>query len=139
MPGPVLFGFVLDKSCLLWDRNCDNSKGSCLYYDNHRMGWSMLAVCCLCKIANAVFGLIACRLYRPSKDPAVAKSQVKPDETTDSSVVGEVKATPRTEIKLENIGGNDFDDHSEQVNGGLDNAAFAGDQDHRSVANLVTA
>ena len=63
LPGPILFGFAIDHSCLLWEENCDGSTGSCLYYDNHQMAWLLLAVCASCKVLNAVCGLLSWQLY----------------------------------------------------------------------------
>jgi len=63
LPGPVLFGFAIDRSCLLWEKNCDGSTGSCLYYDNHEMAWLMFAVCISCKALCTVFGLLGWRMY----------------------------------------------------------------------------
>ena len=63
LPGPVLLGFALDHSCLLWEKRCDGSTGSCLYYDNHEMAWLLLAVCASCKVLNVLCGLIAWRMY----------------------------------------------------------------------------
>ena len=63
LPGPVLFGVALDQSCLLWEKKCDGSTGSCLYYDNYEMAWLLFAVCASCKVLNIVCGLIAWRMY----------------------------------------------------------------------------
>ena len=63
LPGPVLFGFALDHSCLLWEKKCDGTTGACLYYDNHHMAWLLMAVCGSCKLLNIVSGLISWRLY----------------------------------------------------------------------------
>jgi len=63
LPGPVLFGFVIDRSCLLWETKCDGSSGACLYYDTHQMAWLLMAVCVACKVFNIVCGFISWRLY----------------------------------------------------------------------------
>jgi len=63
VPGPILFGFALDHSCLLWEQKCDGSTGACLYYDNHQMAWLLLAVCASCKVLNIVCGLLSWQLY----------------------------------------------------------------------------
>ena len=61
--GPMLLGYVLDHSCLLWEENCDGSTGSCLYYDNYQMAWLFFAVYESCKALNVVCGLLCWRLY----------------------------------------------------------------------------
>ena len=63
MPGPVLFGFAMDHSCLLWEKKCGGITGACLYYDNHQMAWILLAVCVTCKVLGALCALIGWRLY----------------------------------------------------------------------------
>ena len=63
MLGPILFGYALDHSCLLWEQKCDGSTGSCLYYDNHQMAWLSFAVCAACKALNVLCGLITWRMY----------------------------------------------------------------------------
>jgi len=61
--GPVLFGFAINYSCLLWEKKCNGRTGSCLYYDNHEMAWMLLAVCAACKVLNIVCGLLSWWLY----------------------------------------------------------------------------
>ncbi|XP_078702733.1 solute carrier organic anion transporter family member 4C1-like isoform X1 [Branchiostoma floridae x Branchiostoma belcheri] len=33
IPGPILYGSLIDRACLLWNESCDQ-KGACLVYDN---------------------------------------------------------------------------------------------------------
>ena len=63
MPGSILFGAVLDKSCILWEEKCDNS-GSCLYYNNYHMAMYMLGICVLNKLLSSIFSFLAWRLYK---------------------------------------------------------------------------
>ena len=49
VPGPVVFGFVMDSTCLLWRQQEESSEcggegraGSCLVYDNTAMSLSVL-------------------------------------------------------------------------------------------------
>jgi len=61
--GPVLFGFVIDRACLLWERNCDGSTGACLYYDNSEMAWLMFIVFVVWTAPCSAFGLLSWRIY----------------------------------------------------------------------------
>lgn len=36
IPAPMLFGALIDESCILWQGDCD-SGGACLVYDNKNM------------------------------------------------------------------------------------------------------
>ncbi|KAG8513312.1 Solute carrier organic anion transporter family member 4A1 [Galemys pyrenaicus] len=42
VPGPVAFGWAMDRACLLWQRRCGR-KGSCLAYQNVAMSRAVLA------------------------------------------------------------------------------------------------
>lgn len=41
IPGPIAFGWVIDKACLLWQAQC-GQQGSCLLYQNVAMSRYML-------------------------------------------------------------------------------------------------
>ena len=36
MPGPTLFGLLVDRTCLLWQEECSHT-GSCLLYDTNML------------------------------------------------------------------------------------------------------
>lgn len=35
LPGPIIFGQIIDNSCILWKKNCADENESCLLYDNN--------------------------------------------------------------------------------------------------------
>ena len=37
IPGPILMGMFIDRSCVLWQVDEDGNKGSCFVYDNRKM------------------------------------------------------------------------------------------------------
>ena len=41
IPGPIAFGWVIDKACLLWQDQC-GQQGSCFVYQNSAMSWYLL-------------------------------------------------------------------------------------------------
>ncbi|XP_049522374.1 solute carrier organic anion transporter family member 4A1-like [Dermacentor silvarum] len=43
IPGPMLFGTVIDRSCLVWQSMCGRS-GSCLYYNNKLLAHNLFYV-----------------------------------------------------------------------------------------------
>ena len=43
IPGPVLFGIFIDKSCGLWEATC-HGQGNCLVYDNEQLSYSLAYV-----------------------------------------------------------------------------------------------
>ena len=69
IPGPVLFGYFIDRTCLLWEPTCgekrswDNifliliisdasGQGSCLLYDNYQFSLFMFSCCLMAKVAS---------------------------------------------------------------------------------------
>ena len=89
LPGPVLFGFAIDHSCLLWEKSCDGTTGACLYYDNHEMAWLLMAVCAACKVFTVLCGLLGWRLYVRKGDlPQTISEQKLSDGQTGSAETG---------------------------------------------------
>lgn len=50
IPGPIAFGWVIDKSCLLWQDQC-GQQGSCFVYQNSAMSRYMLITGLLYKVS----------------------------------------------------------------------------------------
>jgi solute carrier organic anion transporter family, member 4A len=44
IPGPVVFGAFIDRSCALWQTNC-GQMGNCLAYDNESFSKAMVGLC----------------------------------------------------------------------------------------------
>ena len=42
MPGPVLFGVFIDRTCELWETTCQG-QGNCLVYDNKILSYRLAA------------------------------------------------------------------------------------------------
>ncbi|CAH1267794.1 SLCO5A1 [Branchiostoma lanceolatum] len=55
IPGSLIFGYVIDLSCIQWEDKC-GTRGSCLTYDNRKVGLNVFAVA-------AVVGAVAMFLY----------------------------------------------------------------------------
>ncbi|OWK51513.1 Solute carrier organic anion transporter family member 4C1 [Lonchura striata] len=65
IPGPILFGVAIDKSCTLWDINECETKGVCWVYDNERMAYLLMSISAACKIVTIVFVVMAVYFYKP--------------------------------------------------------------------------
>ena len=89
IPGPILFGVAFDGACRLWSSDC-GGRGSCLYYDNARIGQYLFLVCISVKLASFVFMLIAWRCY---------SGRVKLPSRPSTALV-EVPVTPLTEPEV---------------------------------------
>ena len=42
IPGPVLFGIFIDKTCDLWETTC-HGQGNCLVYNNKKLSYRLAA------------------------------------------------------------------------------------------------
>jgi hypothetical protein len=38
IPAPMVFGALIDETCILWQESCHEENGACLVYDNQYMG-----------------------------------------------------------------------------------------------------
>ena len=61
VPGPIVLGYVIDQTCILWsmDLDCMNAKGSCRVYDNTYMSHSVIIMLLIWRILAAVFFMCA--------------------------------------------------------------------------------
>ncbi|XP_032243655.1 solute carrier organic anion transporter family member 4A1 [Phoca vitulina] len=70
IPGPIAFGWVIDKACLLWQDQC-GQRGSCFVYQNSAMSRYMLITGLVYKVLGFLFFATACVLYEcPSESPS---------------------------------------------------------------------
>ncbi|GAB1287317.1 Solute carrier organic anion transporter family member 4A1 [Apodemus speciosus] len=65
IPGPIAFGWVIDKACLLWQDQCGH-QGSCFLYENEAMSRYMLIAGLSFKVLGFLFFVAAYFLYKSS-------------------------------------------------------------------------
>ncbi|CAG2217411.1 SLCO4A [Mytilus edulis] len=63
IPGPILFGKLIDITCKLWQDSCGED-GSCFIYDNRSMSHNMLAVALSGKFLSSLFFFLALKFYK---------------------------------------------------------------------------
>uniref|UniRef100_A0AC34F8U8 Solute carrier organic anion transporter family member n=1 Tax=Panagrolaimus sp. ES5 TaxID=591445 RepID=A0AC34F8U8_9BILA len=79
IPGGVLFGLMIDTTCLKWKESKCGSKQSCLVYDPNLLSWTIMGVAVVCKLVSILATIIGYMTYRPNDlDSAVSV------QTTDS-------------------------------------------------------
>lgn len=55
IPSPILFGHVIDSTCLLWKSTCDGEAGGrCLMYDIEAFRFKYVGVCCGIKVLSCI-------------------------------------------------------------------------------------
>ena len=62
----MVFGAMLDHTCVLWEKNCDGA-GSCLYYRNGSMGWYTFLIASCTIACCAIWSFLAWKMYKPPK------------------------------------------------------------------------
>lgn len=56
IPSPILFGNVIDSTCLWWKEHCSERSGFCLIYDIEQFRFRFVGICAGIKvIASALF------------------------------------------------------------------------------------
>ncbi|XP_024094864.2 solute carrier organic anion transporter family member 4A1 isoform X1 [Pongo abelii] len=95
IPGPIAFGWVIDKACLLWQDQC-GQQGSCLVYQNSAMSRYILIMGLLYKVLGVLFFAIACCLYKPLSESSdgletcLPSQSSAPNSATDSQLQSSV-------------------------------------------------
>lgn len=70
IPGPIAFGWVIDKACLLWQSQCGR-QGSCFVYQNAAMSRYMLIAGLIFKVRWSLESASASALPRCLSPPTV--------------------------------------------------------------------
>ena len=53
IPGPIMFGFVIDQSCILWqEKRCTGKQGNCWVYSSDTLALNVIIVS---KYLNGIF------------------------------------------------------------------------------------
>jgi len=75
IPGPVLFGYFIDRTCIQWDSSCDESgQGSCLLYNNWEFSVFMCSCCIVAKLISLFFFIMSLVASRMSDIPDVTRN-----------------------------------------------------------------
>merc|ERR1719384_2885618 len=69
IPSPILFGSVIDSTCLLWKSTCDGEAGGrCLMYDIEAFRFKYVGVCCGIKVLSVLTFLLDWYLIKRRED-----------------------------------------------------------------------
>merc|ERR1712224_472067 len=60
IPGPILFGSVLDTACVIWKSDDCNDTGSCLLFDNYKVRNQFLIMTLITRILALGFVSLCC-------------------------------------------------------------------------------
>jgi organic anion transporter 4A len=106
IPAPLIFGSLIDLSCILWQKTCDNESGACLVYDNKQMSRNLLSLGISLKVLSLIFFFFAWFLYKPplpSIDTQTHKlNKINSDSNSNSSTSDVPQCCPKFKNKNEN-------------------------------------
>ncbi|XP_033727164.1 solute carrier organic anion transporter family member 4A1-like [Pecten maximus] len=74
IPGPILFGWLIDLSCLVWNSKCGGD-GSCFFYDNKEMSNNILVITLIGKAVTMLWSILAYLCYIRGCKNKMAKQQ----------------------------------------------------------------
>ncbi|XP_009071712.1 PREDICTED: solute carrier organic anion transporter family member 4A1 [Acanthisitta chloris] len=95
IPGPIAFGSMIDKSCLLWQDQC-GEQGSCYVYQNSAMGRYTLITGLVYKVLGTTFFIVSCLLYKPPP-PESAPGSSDASENVNSDLQEHMPSLPAEE------------------------------------------
>ncbi|XP_078252557.1 solute carrier organic anion transporter family member 4C1-like [Rhinoraja longicauda] len=68
IPGPIIFGTVIDKSCIIWNEDECGNQGACWTYNNPKMALLFIAIGTTCKVITIITLAAAHFLYKPPRE-----------------------------------------------------------------------
>lgn len=85
IPGPILFGAIVDSGCVYWQTECGR-RANCWVYDNDLLSKRAYAFCAVSVAMTALCTFLAWLLYPPIKDCCPAASTEYNVEPSQESV-----------------------------------------------------
>ncbi|XP_044517096.1 solute carrier organic anion transporter family member 4A1 [Gracilinanus agilis] len=90
IPGPIAFGWVIDKACLLWQDQCGD-QGSCYIYQNSAMSHYTLIAGIVYKVLGIIFFGSACLLYKPPRGSPDSPAASPPSSSSASENITDLQ------------------------------------------------
>ena len=59
VPGPIIYGVLVDSSCIFWQRSCGRENGACLFYNKPRLRDVLHGVTMVFDAAASVTAIVA--------------------------------------------------------------------------------
>ncbi|XP_033727827.1 solute carrier organic anion transporter family member 4C1-like isoform X2 [Pecten maximus] len=97
VPGPIMFGSVIDSSCLVWQEKCGENT-SCWIYDNSQLSRNFFIILFSVKVTTSVIFIIAYKLYKPPIDKSVSYVVTNGTKLSESSKQDDNSSNSESEI-----------------------------------------
>jgi len=99
IPGPILFGAIIDSSCTVWEDDC-GVKGACWIYDNFEMSKRLFLLTLVVKIISIIFNILGFVLYKAPPESSVGYDVTGETITTISTT--EIRGSSEDDNRLVN-------------------------------------
>ena len=87
IPSPILFGNVIDSTCILWKSTCDGEAGGrCLMYDIEMFRYKYVGVCCGIKVVSCLIFLLDYWLIRKRQNAEKKQAHLTMGEVVNSII-----------------------------------------------------
>ncbi|XP_064597041.1 solute carrier organic anion transporter family member 4A1-like [Liolophura sinensis] len=97
IPGPILFGKLIDSTCLLWQQKCEE-RGSCYFYDDQDMGLYLMGISMVGKALALFFFFMSLCLYhsppQTEENKLVETASIVTGAMSNSALSTTSRATP---------------------------------------------
>ncbi len=134
VPGPIIFGAIIDSTCLVWQEKCGQN-GSCWVYDNGLLSQRVLILAVCIKSLSSFFFIMATVLYKAPPDDT--SSMTKSTQSTDDVSNG-TRDISYAMKSLESVEGHkDFPGYVECRDRGYVNPAFSDDLGSSTTGNAT--
>jgi len=70
IPGPVIFGAVIDSQCTVWSKDNCGKRGNCLDYNVEKLSWNIVYLGIVTGAIGTVFYFLAWYFYKPAPTQA---------------------------------------------------------------------
>ncbi|EDV19629.1 uncharacterized protein TRIADDRAFT_968, partial [Trichoplax adhaerens] len=74
IPGPIVIGAFIDRSCILWAKNC-NGTSTCWVYDSKSISYYVVGTTAVVKFLGAICFFISWRYYKQSKKETTSSEE----------------------------------------------------------------
>lgn len=99
IPAPILFGNLIDSTCLFWKSTCGEKGGRCLLYDIEQFRYKYVGLCAGIKLVALALFLLDWWLVRRQLDPP----ETQPPLTV-TDVVGSIISIDKREYEIKPTG-----------------------------------
>lgn len=94
IPAPILFGNLIDSTCILWKSTCGEKGGRCLIYDIEQFRYKYVGLCATIKIVALIIFMIDWWLVRRRKNLD------KDNPMTAHEIVGSIISIDKCELSF---------------------------------------